>query len=144
MEVGGPLYEIDTEAVATFEASASTTGDESNVEVPPSPSEKEEVAASSSSQPRRKSSIKFLGKEGWALLLSGQSAASSAGSVTAVSTSAASSSSSVTSVITNDPLVMNPMYGRPQFSEEEMEALIMGGATLAPEVLSLSSGAKFK
>ena len=142
MEVGGPLYEIDTEAVATFEAAASTTGDESNVEVPPSPSEKEEVAASSSSQPRRKSSIKFLGKEGWAQLLSGQSAASSAGS--SGTASVASSPSSVTSVITNDPLVMNPMYGRPQFTEEEMEALIMGGATLAPEVLSLSSGAKFK
>jgi hypothetical protein len=34
-------------------------------------------------------------------------------------------------------------YGRLSFSEEEMEALIMGGANLVPDVKSYSSGATF-
>lgn len=38
---------------------------------------------------------------------------------------------------------MDPMYGRPKFTEEEMEALMMGGATIAPQVVSVSSGASF-
>jgi hypothetical protein len=35
------------------------------------------------------------------------------------------------------------MYGRPKFTDAEMEALITGGANMAPEVVVHSSGAKF-
>ena len=61
-------------------------------------------------------SIHFLGKEGWARVLSGGS-----------------------SVVQHIPA----NYGRLVFSEEEMEALITGGASIAPEVKEYSSGGSF-
>ena len=63
-------------------------------------------------------SIKFLGKAGWARLLTATEEA--------------------------EIFVIPPMYGRPTFSEEEMEALILGGASIAPEVVGFSYGAAFK
>jgi hypothetical protein len=44
----------------------------------------------------------------------------------------------------DNTILKNPMYGRPQFTEAEIEALLTGGATMAPKVLSHSTGAKFK
>lgn len=35
-------------------------------------------------------------------------------------------------------------YGRPKFTEDEMEALMLGGANLVPDVKKHSSGAVFK
>jgi hypothetical protein len=62
-------------------------------------------------------SIKFLGKDGWAQALS------------------------PTAAVVYAP--MPPNYGRPKFSEAEMEALITGGANIAPQVKKHSSGAMF-
>ena len=42
-----------------------------------------------------------------------------------------------------DDTVFHPMYGRPSFTEVEMEALILGGASIAPTVVAHSKGAKF-
>lgn len=61
-------------------------------------------------------SIKFLGKDGWAQVLSGANAA---------------------------VIYVPPNYGRPKFSEDEMEALVTGGANIAPVVKKHSSGAMF-
>jgi len=77
---------------------------------------------SSSVDTHRVPSIKFLGKEGWAALLSGSSGGSD-------------------STIVED---LSPMFGRPSFSEEEIEALMLGGASLVPDVVTPSHGATFK
>jgi len=130
VEVGADLYEIDTEAEATIEAAevaaepaevaaepAQTTT--APVSAAPAPAPTPVVSAvssdtSSSSSSGRVPSIKFLGKEGWA------------------------------SALTVEPkLVIPATYGRLEFSEEEIEALLSGGANLAPELKEFSTGAIF-
>lgn len=117
------MYEIDTEAQASVEAadtSAAAAPEPAAVVAAtpePVPVAAAPVVANSTSQ-HRAPAIHFLGKEGWAQRLSGQPA-----------------------VVEAVPLP--PMYGRPSFSEAEMEALMMGGANMAPDVLMHSSGAKF-
>ncbi|KAG7346135.1 dihydrolipoyl dehydrogenase [Nitzschia inconspicua] len=135
VEVGANLCEIDTEATATVEASESNSPTEtlSGAEATaaaaaptPAPAIVSAADTTSISAPStqqhgaRTPSIKFLGKEGWARVLSG--------------------GGSATHVVYNIPA----NYGRLSFSEEEMEALIMGGANIAPEVKDYSSGATFK
>lgn len=149
VEVGAKLYEIDTDATAstddqpkseeTKKATVETSSKEATSETSPKEAAvektpKEEPAKKSTPPPKAKSakkepapkttttartpSIHFLGKEGWATRLSGQT--------------------------TNQPVYIPPMYGRPKFTEEEMNALITGGADLAPSVLDYSRGAKFR
>ena len=125
MEVGADLYEIDTEGVATVEAAAPSATEEA----PAAPSTAEPVAAStpaptvSSSSSSSSSdvssgaripSINFLGKDGWAAAL------------------------------TVKPEVVVPAnYGRLPMSEEEIEALMSGGANLAPELKAYSTNATY-
>jgi hypothetical protein len=114
------LYEIDTEAESTVEAAipAPTTAPVSAAvpESEPTPAKAEapsDTSTSSSAAPRVPS-IKFLGKEGWRLAL------------------------------TPEPeFVIPATYGRLDFSEEEIEALLSGGANLAPELQEYSTGAVF-
>ena len=125
------MYEIDSEAVATIEASDVPAPVQSTSQAPTTPA----IAASapvpspaSSPAPSqqhgvRTPSIHFLGKEGWAKVLSG----------------AEGSGASAPTVVYNIPA----NYGRLPFSEDEMEALIMGGANIAPQIKSYSSGATF-
>lgn len=109
--MGAPLYEIDSEAEATVEASAAVpaaTPDETTTATETVQSTTTTAAAPPPTQKpgARIPLIKFLGKEGWALKLSGRAEP--------------------------EPVYIPPNYGRPAFSEEEMEALILGGANLAP------------
>jgi len=119
VEVGADLYEIDTEAEATVEASAASepaAAPAAEVAAPaPTPAPTPAAAAPTSGEPaKRVPLIQFLGKEGWAQAL------------------------------TPEPEFIIPAtYGRLEFSEEEMEALMLGGANMAPEVDSFSSGATF-
>lgn len=83
---------------------------------------------STESSSHRKHSIHFLGKDGWAKRLAG------------IEESA--SPSSPTSVVTMEADI-HPMYGRPLFTDKEMEALILGGAETGPSVVSKSGGAQF-
>jgi hypothetical protein len=113
---------LDTEAEATVDAAAPATPSadavpkveaETVVSATPAPTETKTVTAKLARVP----SIKFLGKEGWARVLSGYDVA----------------------VIYDVP----PNFGRPVFSNDEMDALITGGANLAPDVKHHSSGALF-
>lgn len=120
VEVGANLYEIDTEAEASVVAAASSEP-ESTVATPkqePQASVISSPVETKTAQQQRVPSIKFLGKEGWAQLLSGQGAAA---------------------VVYQIP----PNYGRLKFSDEEMEALMTGGANIAPDVKQHSRGALF-
>mmetsp|Transcript_5965 Transcript_5965/g.14766 ORF Transcript_5965/g.14766 Transcript_5965/m.14766 type:complete len:291 (-) Transcript_5965:117-989(-) len=133
IEVGADLCEIDTEAVATVDsASSSSSSDDAPAPEPPAKAPAPAAAAaaanapappapasSSSSGGERTPSIRFLGKDGWEKRLNGQ-----------------------------DPFEPSVIYvpfnyGRLKFSEDESEALLMGGANLAPEVERYSSGASF-
>lgn len=122
VEVGADLYEIDTEAEATVEATAASepaaapaAAEVATPEPTSAPTPAATAPTTSSSEPaKRVPSIQFLGKEGWAQAL------------------------------TPEPEFIIPAtYGRLEFSEEEMEALMLGGANMAPEVDSYSSGATF-
>lgn len=130
VEVGAPLYEIDTDATASVEATSSSSSSKAT-ESAPAPAEEAPKAAkqpaaaastttttSSPAAPHRTPSIQFLGKEGWAARLR-----------------------ATQQVVELPPI--HPMYGRPTFSEEEMEALMLGGAEQAPKIVTLSSGATF-
>ena len=132
MEVGSSLYEIDTEAVSTFIETAEkvTTSDETieskNTVASPSV-EKEQNGV-------RIPSIKFLGKDGW------MKRRSVAG---VESTKPPEKTIRPQDAITLDGDVIGSMYGRSTFSEREIEALLLGGASEAPSVKSGSTGAVF-
>lgn len=119
VDVGADLCEIDTDAEATVEASSSssTTTEVPKEDSPPvasttAVSTPEPAAAATLSSSPRVPSIKFLGKEGWAAALTVQ------------------------------PDVIIPAnYGRPPFTDVEMEALVTGGANLAPELMEYSTKA---
>jgi len=118
VEVGSSLYEIDTNAEATVSADAPPAPTPTKEEDAPT----EAPAAAAVSVPPtaqlRTPSITFLGKEGWMRRLSAQEA------------------------VPDTPI--SSMYGRPVFSETEMEALILGGANVAPSVVSMSSTTVFE
>ena len=140
VEVGGDLYEIDTDA------EASAVPKETSAERTQEPETEQPAAFGSASEPATESasgswemghrtpSIHFLGKEGWAKLKSGEKRDSG--------TSTSPPSKQTKTITVSGPI--SPMYGRPLFTDEEMEALVMGGATLAPDVIAVSGGAKFK
>lgn len=109
--MGSNLYEIDTEAVATVQADepsvtkTTTPVAEPAVASPPAPSKTPKVSppvAAKSTDHSRSPSIHFLGKDGWKKKLAG---------------------------VPKLPLVPKN-FGRPIFSEEEIEALMSGGANL--------------
>ena len=121
VEVGADLYELDTEAEATTTAAAPKEDSSSQVdaksETPasPAPTQASVPAPAAATKAARVPSIKFLGKDGWMRVRAG---------------------------VPELPPVP-PNFGRPVFSEEEMEALMTGGANLVPEVKDFSAGAVF-
>jgi pyruvate/2-oxoglutarate dehydrogenase complex dihydrolipoamide acyltransferase (E2) component len=124
--VGAPLYELDTEAEASVATSAATMAPKAAE--PPKIAGPAPVATPVKAVPppavkktlsHRAPSIKFLGKAGWSRILS------------------------VPKTAAPIVYVIPPNYGRPPFSEEEMEALLMGGANLTPDVKKHSDGAMF-
>jgi len=118
------LYKIDTEAEATVSTGdadskpaaadapepASTKPQEDAPAVSAKADEKPSAPSSSSSSnsnsSHRTPSIRFLGKEGWAKAKAEKQ--------------------------TPTVFIIPSNYGRPAFTEEEMEALVMGGANLKP------------
>ena len=124
--MGAPLYEIDTDAEASVtsapkaEAPADTASDTPAAEEAPAvvaAASAPPATATKAQQQHRTPSIQFLGKEGWAARLR------------------------AAPVVELPP--MHPMFGRPPFTEEEMEALVLGGAEQAPKLVTPSSQAVF-
>jgi hypothetical protein len=143
VEVGAKLYELDTEAVALVMAPAvpaQPTDSSSPSEPAPTQNSVPSHKVATSAAVLRSPSIQFLGKDGWEALRKGHDTTKQALNVASIS----SPKKYAVKTIIDDKNVKDPMYGRPKFTEAEMEALLTGGATLAPHVLSLSTGAKFK
>lgn len=140
VEVGAQLYEIDTEAEGTVSASTEAKAAEEETETTTSKAEstaesKSEATVVVPAAPKhtRSPSIHFLGKTGWQKRLAGIEESSPA---------QPASPSSPTAVITVQGEI-HPMFGRPRFTDKEMEALILGGAETAPSVVKKSGGAQF-
>mmetsp|Transcript_24884 Transcript_24884/g.30586 ORF Transcript_24884/g.30586 Transcript_24884/m.30586 type:complete len:229 (+) Transcript_24884:157-843(+) len=119
VEVGAKLYEIDTEGTVTV----TSKSDDSDSSDSTTSTDAEEVAAAITSATDtynqvRTPSIQFLGKDGWKQKLSVQ------GEVPTPTVPLKPNGS-----ITLDGGNIAPMYGRLPFSEREMEALLMGGAS---------------
>eukprot|EP00565_Helicotheca_tamesis_P000728 CAMPEP_0185732364 /NCGR_PEP_ID=MMETSP1171-20130828/15870_1 /TAXON_ID=374046 /ORGANISM="Helicotheca tamensis, Strain CCMP826" /LENGTH=234 /DNA_ID=CAMNT_0028401823 /DNA_START=217 /DNA_END=921 /DNA_ORIENTATION=- len=146
VEVGADLYKIDTEGKATVAGSyeISPTEEETSAPKPVATDVEEEAEGSyavspsppSPEQSSRVPSIHFLGKEGWAARKSGKPADVPPAFTAAKKVAGGSD-------IVYDGSGLPSTYGRPAFSEDEMEALITGGANLAPKVVKLSGGAEF-
>jgi len=136
VEVGQGLYILDTDLSAAATAGAVEKGTSSTVketlivEEAPTPG-----AATVPKPTTRVPSIHFLGKEGWnALRNSTHSTTTSTVTTTIVPNAKPQSPTS----ITYQPYVH--MYGRPSITEEEMEALMLGGAEEAPVVKKEQNG----
>lgn len=138
VEVGAKLYEIDTEAQVTADTAASEPHSAPIVDVPsaaPVATETSTPAHTDDAHHSRLPSISFLGREGWASRLSGVKHEPVATTPLLPAKPHA--------VVVMDGSMLSSRYGRPAFSEEEMEALMLGGANVAPSVVVPSSGAVF-
>ena len=138
------MYELDTDAVASVSASAAVSAQataSSTTPSEPAPIQSNVLPPKAEAPPsdHRSPSIKFLGKDGWDALRNGRDTKKQV-----LNDAATPQKKHAVTTIFDDKNVKNPMYGRPKFTEAEMEALLTGGATLAPQVMSLSTGAKFK
>lgn len=125
VEVGADLYQIDTEGVATAVTTAVADNESSTKEEISNTTEVSstiEEVVSKSDESVRNPSIHFLGKEGWKDKLT----------VVAKSLPQIAQPLKPNGAITLDGGHLTPMYGRLPFSEREMEALMMGGASEAP------------
>ena len=142
VEVGHGLYVLDTDVSAADSFSAETVSEvndsidavkagEKKQEAPPSTSP---VSPSGTRVP----SIHFLGKEGWKVKLTAPEPSTAPLPGTSLINS--DKPQSPTSV-THMPYRF--MYGRPTITDEEIEALILGGAEEAPEVSNESAGVVF-
>jgi hypothetical protein len=136
---------MDTDATATASATDTDTSVQSssssstdNEEASATPTSTEQSTSSTSSttgehqqqqQQQRTPRIHFLGKEGWAARLNPHKQPQQ-------------QAQEQPTVVKNLP-PLHPMYGRPTFTEEEMEAFMLGGAEQAPKVIAHSSGAQF-
>jgi hypothetical protein len=147
VDVGASLYELDTEGAAS--AASSEVDERIHVETtaeiistsnqPPS----SDIVLGEPTLYHREPSIHFLGKDGWAKLKSKSlipEKASPPSIPTATKSILGLSSPHAISVIYED---IHPLYGRPIFTDVEIEALIMGFEG-EPDVVRHSTGAKFK
>jgi hypothetical protein len=140
--VGAKLYDIDTDAFASvianndIPAASNTTASK---EPAPIVIDEKDVSMNGvvPAFHGRMPSIQFLGKQGWAQQLSPALATVS------VAKAAPKVPVKPNAAITLDGSFLTPLYGRPFFSEKEMDALILGGANIAPSVKSFSSGSTF-
>mmetsp|Transcript_17536 Transcript_17536/g.27311 ORF Transcript_17536/g.27311 Transcript_17536/m.27311 type:complete len:239 (-) Transcript_17536:100-816(-) len=141
VEVGAPLYAIDTDADMTQAVAQSSNKPpvsevkEEKVANILEPSKVQIPSSAVASVRSRIPSIKFLGKAGWSARRINDSETANLGNASGLLDGSHK-------IILEAPSI-DPMYGRPIFTEEEMESLMMGGASNAPKLLRYSSGAKF-
>lgn len=138
VEVGTGLYVLDTD-VANAEGVAAEMENTAEVnamldaEKMAAAAEEPPSSPPSSAPDARVPSIHFLGKEGWKEKLSATDDAAPPPAAVAPTSNKPHAPTS----ITNMPY--ESMYGRPPITNEEIEALILGGAEEAPEVRSVVS-----
>lgn len=139
VEVGAGLYILDTDVQNVESAVLETNMSEVNealdaIKAGEEIIEQEPISKTTTRIP----SIHFLGKDGWKARLTATDSSSSVAAPTASATTVLKSDkpNSPTSIT---QIQYKPMEGRPLITEEEMEALILGGALEAPDVRTLIS-----
>jgi len=142
VEVGHGLYVLDTDVSAAESFSADTVSEvNDSIDAVKAGEEKQEAPPSTSpvTPPgTRVPSIHFLGKEGWKVKLTASDPATAPLSGTSqINSDKPQSPTSVTH------MPYRFMYGRPTITDEEIEALILGGAEEAPEVSNQTAGVVF-
>jgi len=128
VEVGEGLYLLDTNVENASVAAPVADVSEVNASLDADEMVVAESAPSSNTS-ARVPSIHFLGKEGWKEALTATDDTKSPTTIMPAS----NKPNAPTSITT---IAFNPMYGRPVIGDDEMEALILGGADEAPEVVS--------
>eukprot|EP00559_Dactyliosolen_fragilissimus_P003596 CAMPEP_0184862870 /NCGR_PEP_ID=MMETSP0580-20130426/8123_1 /TAXON_ID=1118495 /ORGANISM="Dactyliosolen fragilissimus" /LENGTH=179 /DNA_ID=CAMNT_0027360887 /DNA_START=270 /DNA_END=809 /DNA_ORIENTATION=- len=116
VEVGSDLYQIDTDGVPSLQSLSEDIGENATITAAgeQQPDASATTTISDATQPHRIPSIKFLGKEGWALRRSPKPIIQA--------------DHPTTHNVTVERVELGLMYGRLPFTEKEMDALIMGGA----------------
>jgi len=144
VEVGQGLYVLETEATAM--AAAGSNVDVSAVDTSLDAGETA-AAATATSSPARKKSIQFLGKEGWKARMTmtaddhPTTTPAAAPAAAATTTTTVPTSSGRPNAPTSVTLIpYSPMLGRPAITDEEMDALMLGGADEAPKLIKVGSG----
>lgn len=121
VNVGSELYEIDTQGTPTLSTtSTTTTTNENNDTSEQTSTTSTEPTTTNNQSTTRVPSIQFLGKAGW------KQRKEAVGVTKTIPQPASSSTASI-----SDGSI-GPMYGRLPFSDREMEALLMGGASEEP------------
>ncbi|KAL3795239.1 hypothetical protein HJC23_008324 [Cyclotella cryptica] len=142
VEVGKGLYVLDTDASAAATAQVESADTKEIV----SASQRDETKDGETTSPNatvsktRIPSIHFLGKEGWNALRKEHSQSTTTASSTPTTATTTTAGSSTTIVGSSKPnastsityMPYTHMYGRPSITDEEMEALMLGGAEEAP------------
>lgn len=128
VEVGAPLYEIDTEAAPSIEWTGCASSGNSDEE-PASSGREESVIISPTSEEQkqetlRRPSIHFLGKEGWKKKLSAENIV--------VEQKLQQPLKPHGSIVLDGSNIRNSSYGRIVISQKEMDAFLLGGANVAP------------
>lgn len=139
VEVGAGLYILDTDVQNVESAVLETNMSEVNEALDAIKAGEEIIEQEPISKTTmRIPSIHFLGKDGWKARLTATDSSSSVAAPTASATTVLKSDkpNSPTSIT---QIQYKPMEGRPLITEEEMEALILGGALEAPDVRTLIS-----
>lgn len=135
VEVGTVLYTVDTDADISQNAATSSQDSESKPgELKLSKASEEGVVSTEiSTQSRvRIPSMKFLGRAGWLARRS--------------TMNYDETTNNAGQVYNFEPLeapAIDPMFGRPLLSEDEMNAIELGGANMSPTIKKYSSGAVF-
>mmetsp|Transcript_3006 Transcript_3006/g.4494 ORF Transcript_3006/g.4494 Transcript_3006/m.4494 type:complete len:289 (+) Transcript_3006:76-942(+) len=137
VEVGAGLYILDTDVQNVDSAVLETNMSEVNESIDATKAGEVEVSEPISKSTTRIPSIHFLGKDGWkARLTATDTAAPAAPTASATTVLKSDKPNSPTSIT---QIQYKPMEGRPLITEEEMEALVLGGALEAPDVKTLIS-----
>lgn len=137
VEVGAGLYILDTDVQNVESVVLETNMSEVNESLDATKAGEDIVEVSEPKSTTRIPSIHFLGKDGWKARLTATDSVSSAAPTASTTTVLNSGKPNAPTSITQIPY--KPMEGRPRITEEEMEALVLGGALEAPEVKTLIS-----
>ncbi len=139
VEVGAGLYILDTDVQNVESVVLETNMSEVNESLDATKAGEDivEVSEPTVKSTTRIPSIHFLGKDGWKARLTATDSVSPASPTASATTVLKSDKPNSPTSITQIPY--KPMEGRPLITEEEMEALVLGGALEAPDVKTLIS-----
>lgn len=143
VEVGSGLYILDTDVsnvVASAPVVEAVSQDVSKVNKSLDAHSKPAASAlaASGAPSVRVPSIHFLGKDGWKARRTATEESPAVAAASPTTIVPASNNPNAPTSITE--MKYSSMFGRPPITDDEMEALILGGADEAPEVHSVVSG----